>query len=169
MLLEPAHVERQHLLHHPVDDLDAGQVALVHGAVEALPRERLQVDGAVRVAVEEAADLVLQLLDALHRALDQLPREILARQPLAADDGVHEVALDGVFRGDCDVVASLHHASAAGLAEQPLDRHRDLGVRMGLLRMQGGEQPRPAGAENQDVGAVAFDVHVTQPPETRGR
>ena len=100
VLLEPAHVEGEHLLHHPVDDLDAGEIALVHGAVEALPRERLLVDGAVRVAVEEAADLVLELADALHRAFDQPPREILPRQPLAADDGVHEVALHGILRGE---------------------------------------------------------------------
>ena len=134
----------------------------MHGAVEALPRERLLVDGPVRVAVEEAADLVLQLADALHRTFDQPPRQILPRQPLAADDGVHEVALDGVLGGDRDVVAALHHARASGLAEQPLDRHRDLGVRVGLLRVQRGEQPGPARAQDQDVGAVALDLHVTQ-------
>ena len=105
VLLQRVHVERAHLLHHPVDDLDAGEVALVHGAVEALSRERLLVDGPVRVAVEEAADLVLQLPDSLDRALDQPPREVLPRQPLAARDGVHEVALDGVLRRQRDVVA----------------------------------------------------------------
>ena len=78
VFLEPAHVEREHLLHHPVDDLDAGEIALVHGAIEALAGERLLVDGPVRVPIEEAADLVLELADALHRTLDQPPREVLA-------------------------------------------------------------------------------------------
>ena len=165
VLLEPAYVEREHLLHHPVDDLDTGEIALVHGAIEALAGKRLLVEGPVRIAVEEAPDLVLELTDALDRALDQPPRQILPGQPFAADDGIHEVAFDGVLRSDRDVVAPLHHACAAGLAEQPLDRHRDLGVRVGLLRVQRGEQPGPARAQDEDVGAVALDVHVTRPRE----
>ena len=66
MLLEPPDVARPDLLGEPVDDLDAGEVALVHRAVEGLAGERLLVDRAVGVAVEEAAELVLQLVDALH-------------------------------------------------------------------------------------------------------
>ena len=68
MLLEPADAARPHLLGEPVDDLDAGQVALVHGAVERLAGERLLVHGAVGIAVEEAAELVLELVDALDGA-----------------------------------------------------------------------------------------------------
>ena len=98
MLLEPIDAARPHLLGQPVDDLDAGQVALVHGAVEGLAGERLLMHGAVGIAIEEAAELVLELVDALDRAVDQRPREILVGQPLAALDRVHEVALDRVAR-----------------------------------------------------------------------
>ena len=67
VILQPPHVAPPDLLGQAVDDLDAGEIALVHGAVEGLPGERLLVHGAVGIAVEEAADLVLQLADA-HRA-----------------------------------------------------------------------------------------------------
>ena len=46
-------------------------------------------------------------------------------EPLAALDGVHEVALDRVGRGERDVVAALDHARAAALAEQTLHRDGD--------------------------------------------
>ena len=77
MLLEPPDAARPDLLREAVDDLDAGEIALVHRAVERLPGERLLVDGAVRIAIEEAAELVLQLVDALDRARHELPRELL--------------------------------------------------------------------------------------------
>ena len=77
MILEPPHVAPPHLLGEPVDDLDAGEVALVHGAVEGLPGERLLMHGAVGIAVEEAAELVLELADALGAVVDQQPRELL--------------------------------------------------------------------------------------------
>ena len=48
VLLQPCDRPRPDLLHQPVDDLDAGQVALVDGAVEGLAGERLLVDAAVR-------------------------------------------------------------------------------------------------------------------------
>src|SRR5690606_38767360 len=104
-----------------VDDLDSGEIALVHRAVEGLAGKCLLVDGSVGIAVEEAAELVLQLADALDRLGDQRPGKVLVREPLAALDGVHEVALDGVARGERDVVAALDHAGAAALAEQALD------------------------------------------------
>ena len=43
-----AMLARPHLLGEPVDDLDAGEVALVHGAVEGLAGERLLVDACRR-------------------------------------------------------------------------------------------------------------------------
>src|SRR5262247_2410065 len=46
---------RPDLLGEPVHDLDAGQIALVNGAVVGLPRERLLVDASLRIAIEEAA------------------------------------------------------------------------------------------------------------------
>ena len=62
---EPVDAEGPDLFGEAVDDLDAGQVALVHGAVEGLPGEGLLVDRAVGIAIEEAAELVLELVDAL--------------------------------------------------------------------------------------------------------
>src|SRR6266850_317792 len=97
--LEPPHVAPPHLLGQAVDDLDAGEIALVDGAVEGLSRERLLVDGAVRVAVEEAAELVLQLADAHRRGRHQQPGQLLVVEPGAAFDRVHEMALDRIFLG----------------------------------------------------------------------
>src|SRR6185436_8528216 len=50
--------------------------------------EGLAVQRAVGVAVEEAADLVLQLVHPLDRLGDERPRHLLVGQPLAALDGV---------------------------------------------------------------------------------
>ena len=152
VVLEAADIGGQHLFHQPVDDLDAGQIALVHRAVEALAGERLLMHGAVGVAVEETADLVLEFHDALLGAGDQLPGEVLARQPGATDDGVHEVALDRIPFGDGDVVTALDHARAAGLAHEPLDRDGDAEIGPGAPRMERREQPGAAAAEDQDVG-----------------
>ena len=160
MLFEAADAgPRPDLLHQAVDDLDAGEVALVHGAVEGLSREGLAVQRAVRVAVEEAADLVFQFGDALDRLRHQRPGEFLMRQPLAALDRVHEVALDRVAAMQRDVVAALHHAGAAAFAEQALGGDGDVELRVRRMRMQRGEQAGAAAAEDQNVGLAAFDRH----------
>ena len=97
VLFQPADRRpRPHLLHQPVDDLDAGEVALVHGAIEGLAGERLAVQRAVGIAVEEAADLVFKFVDALDGGGDECPGQRLVRQPFAALDRVHEMALDRV-------------------------------------------------------------------------
>jgi hypothetical protein len=110
VLLQAPRSAHPRLLRQAVDDLDAGEVALVHRAVEGLAGEGLLVDRAVGVAVEEAAELVLELVDALDRPRDQRPRQVLVGQPLAALDGVHEVALDRVAGRERHVVAALDHA-----------------------------------------------------------
>ena len=46
-------------------DLDAGEIAFVDGAVEALAGERFLMDRAVGVAIEQAADAVFELDDAV--------------------------------------------------------------------------------------------------------
>ena len=55
-------------------DLDAGEIAFVNRAVERLAGERLLVDRAVGVAVEQAADAVFELDDAVGRIGHQAPR-----------------------------------------------------------------------------------------------
>ncbi len=152
MVLQPPYVAAPHLFGQAVHDLDAGEVALVHGAVEGLSGERLLVDRAVGIAVEETAELVLQLADARARLVDQQPCEVLIVQPGAAVDRVHEMALDGIARRQRHVVAALHHARAAAFAEQALDRDGDVEIGIGALRVQRGEQSRAPGTENQDVG-----------------
>ena len=159
VVLQAADVAGPHLLGQAVDDLDARQVALVHGAVEGLPGEGLLVDGAVGIAVEKAADLVLQLADALPGAGDQGPGKLLVVQPLAALDGVHEVALDGIAGRQGHVVAALDHARAAAFAEQALHRHGDGQIGRRRLGMKGGEKAGAAAAQDQDVGL--------QPPQPR--
>ena len=65
-------------------------------------------------------------LHALDGLGHQRPGQVLVGQPLAALDGVHEVALDRVAGIERDVVAALHHARAAALAEQALGGDRDV-------------------------------------------
>ena len=159
VLLQPLDAPRPDLLGEAVHDLDPGEVALVHRAVEALPGEGLLVHRAVGIAVEEAAQLVFQLVDALDRLRHERPREVLVGQPLAAFDRVHEVALDRILLGQRDVVAALDHARAAALAEQALHRDGDRELRRRLVRVQRGEQPRAARAEDQDVCVVGLWNH----------
>ncbi len=132
----------------------------MHGAVEGLPGEGLAVQRAVGIAVEEAADLVFQFAHALDGLGHQRPGQLLMRQPFAAFDRVHEMALDRVAGIERDVVAALHHAGAAAFAEQALARNRDVEIGIGFERMQRGEQPGAAGAEDQNVGLEMLDVHA---------
>ena len=160
MLLKAADRPGPDLLHQPVDDLDAGEVALVHGAIEGLAGEGLAVQRAVGIAVEETADLVFQLAHALDRSRNQRPRQLLMRQPFAAFDRVHEMALDRIAGIERDVVAALHHAGAAAFAEQALARHGDVEIGIGFECVERGEQPGAAGAEDQNVGLQMRDVHA---------
>ncbi len=160
MLFETLDVARPHLLGEPVDDLDAGEVALVDGAVEGLAGEGLLMDRAVGVAIEEAAELALELADTKLRHGDEGPGEILLVEKLAALDRVHEMPLGGIARGQRDVVAALHHASAAAFTEQALDGDGDRKVRRRLLGVKRGEEPSAAGAEDEDVGGEALHHSV---------
>ena len=65
------------------------------------------------------------------------------------------MALDRILLRERDVVAPLDHAGAAALAEQALDRDRDVECRRGLVGVQRGEQAGAAGTEDQDVGGEA--------------
>ncbi len=134
----------QHLLHQPVDDLDAGQVALVHGAVEGLAGERLLVQRAVRVAVEEAADLVLELAHPRRRPSgtsrqaiswcgSHLPPSIVSMKWRSTES-------PGAQR---DVVAALHHAGAAAFAEQPLHGDRDVASGAACWACRAANRPAP--------------------------
>ncbi|MNC87084.1 hypothetical protein D3C83_27820 [compost metagenome] len=117
------------------------------------------MDGPVGIAIEEAAQFVFQFMNALDRPVHQQPRQILVGQPLAAFDGIHEMPLDRIAGGKRNVVAALHHARAAAFAEQPLDGDGDRKLRRCALRMQRGEQARPACAEDQEVGVEGFRSH----------
>ncbi len=169
VLFEPADRPRPDLLHQPVDDLDAGQIAFVHGAIESLTGEGFAVQRAVRIAIEETADLVLQLAHALDRGRDQRPGELLVRQPFAAFDRVHEMALDRVAGIERDVVAALHHARAAAFAEQALAGNRDVEIGVGFQGVQRGEQSGAAGAKDQNVGLDLFEAHVILRTRARGK
>ena len=77
------------------------------------PAKAFVVQGAVGVAVEEAADFVLEFAHPHDGLFAKTPRHVLVGQPLAADDRVHEVSLDGVAGTEGDVIAALDHAGAA--------------------------------------------------------
>ncbi len=152
VLLEPEDAARPHLFGQATDDFDAGQIALVDGAIEGLSGERFLMDRPVGIAVEETAELVFEFADAGLRAGHQRPGEVLVIQPLAALDRVHEVSLDRIAGCERNVVSALNHARAAGFSEQALDRNRDLERGIGLVRVQRREQTGAARAENEDVG-----------------
>src|SRR5262245_40924072 len=101
VLLEPADRPRPYLLPQPIDDLDAGEIALVHGAVEALAGKRLAVQRAVRIAIEKAADLVLEFAHALDRSRDQRPRQFLVRRLSTRAREAIEWHQTNRFRGRC--------------------------------------------------------------------
>src|SRR6185437_331107 len=158
MLLEPRDVARPDLLGQAIDDLDAGEIALMDGTVEGLTGEGLLVDRAIRVAVEEAAEL--GLADALLRHGDEGPGEILLVEPLATLDRVHEMPLGRIARRQRDVVAALHHARAAAFAEQTLDGDGDRQAGRRLLGVERREEPGAAGAEDENVGGEALHERV---------
>ena len=93
----------------------------------------------VGVAVEEAAEFVLEFADAYLRAGDEDPGEVLVVQPFAAFDRIHEMSFDRVACRQRNIVAALHHARAAAFAEQALDRDGYVEIGRGLLRVQSGE------------------------------
>ena len=149
------------LLEDPVaevrHDLDAGEIALVHRAVEALAGERLLVDRAVGVAVEQAADAVFELDDPVGRIVHQRPGELLIIEKLAALDRVVEMFVERVGRVEDAVVAALDHPRAARLADEAFHRDDDAGPRVGGGDMQRGEHAGAAGAEDEDVGSEFVD------------
>ena len=136
MLLQPSDRPRPDLFHEPVDDLDAGEVALVRGAIKSLTGKGLAVERAVGIAIEEAADLVFKFPDPFDCGRDQRPGELLVRQPLSALDCIHEVAFDRVPRIERDIVATLNHARAAAFAQKSLGRDSYVEFGIGLVRVQ---------------------------------
>jgi hypothetical protein len=69
------------------------------------------------------------------------------------------MALDRIAGIERYVVAALHHAGAAALAEQALADNGDVKIGIGLVRVQCREQSGAAGAENQNIGIEAVDIH----------
>ncbi len=87
------------------------------GPIVRLAGERLLVDAAVRVAVEEAAVAALELEHSPGSLVDESPDELLVVDPAATRQGVEEVRVERVGRGEHRVVAALDHPRAAGAAE----------------------------------------------------
>ena len=146
MFFHAAYAARPYLLGEAIDDLNAGQVTLMHRAVKGLPGKGFLMNRAVGIAVEKTAEFVFKFMDALDRGFHQRPRQILIGQPLAAFDGVHEMPLDRIPFCQRDVITTLHHARAARFAEQALDRNGDRQIGVVLVGVQRSEQARAAGA-----------------------
>src|SRR4029453_15627366 len=114
----------------------------------AMPGKRFLMHRPVGIAIEEAAELVLELVPRPDRAGPEAPDQGLVRQPRSTLDRIHEMPLDRIAGGKRDVVAALDHARAPALAQQSLDRDRDRERRIRLVRVERSEQSRAAGAEN---------------------
>ena len=126
-------------------------------AVVGLAGERFLMDASLGRAVEEAAVARLQLQHAAGRFGTERPHHLLVVDPSPALEGVAQMGVEGIGRGEHRVVAALHHARAAGPAEQALDDHGHAERGRGVGGVQRGAQPRAARAENQDVGSEFLD------------
>ncbi len=159
----PALLERadrgacERLLGQPVHDLDAGEVALVHGAVVALAGEWLLMNASRRRAIEQAAVPGLELQHAGGRLRHQRPHELLVVDEAAASQRVAQMRLERVGLGQHGVVAALHHSSAARAAEESLHDNRDRQRRIGVGGVQRGAKTGAARAEDEDVGVEDLD------------
>src|SRR5207249_1425007 len=107
-------------------------------AIEQLAGERLLMDHAATVAVEEAAISVLQLDDAHGSLVDQDPGQLLVVDEAAAFYRIGEVHLEGVARVEDGVVATLDHAGAAALGDEALDDDGDINIWVGVEGVEGG-------------------------------
>ena len=150
-------LQRDDLLLHRADQLEAGAVADVREARVLVAAEVALADPAVLGAVEQRA-VGLELPDAVGRLLGVQLGHPPVVEELAAAHRVAEVHLPVVVAVD---VAHRGGAAALGhdrvrLAEQRLADDRDL--QAGLVRGDRGAQAGPAGADDQDVVAVLLDL-----------
>ena len=70
---------------------------------------------------------------------------------MAALDRVAEMFFERIVGVQHAVVSALHHARAAGLAEQSLYHNGDAQVLVDLMGMHRREQPSAAGADDQQI------------------
>ena len=134
----------------------------MNGSIERLPGERFAVQRTVGIAVKETSNLVFEFAHPFRCGRDQLPCQFLVRQPLAALDGVHEMALHRVADMERDVVPALNHPRAAAFADQALGHQGDVQSRVAVVGMQRREQAGAAGAQDQNIGLKSLDRHGSQ-------
>src|SRR6266446_7472239 len=103
----------------------ASKVALVDRPIVRLTGERLLMDPSPGRPIEEAAVARLELEHPRRSFHDEGPHELLVVDPAAAGERVEEVRVERVGLGEHGVVAALHHARAAGAAQQSLDDDGD--------------------------------------------
>ncbi len=161
-----ARTQAEHLVTQPAHDLDARLVAAMYGAAEVLRRERLLVDRAVGVAVEEAAHPCLQLVDNAGSVLNERPRQLLIVDVPAALERVGVVQIERVARVEHGIVAALHHDGATGPADDPLAHERDAQAGVPVESVEHAHKPGAAAADHRDVCLDRLYVH-RQPAHPR--
>src|SRR4029079_18986346 len=109
------------------------------------------VDRAVRIAIEIAAEAILELDDPLGRLRDEEPRELLVVDHGAAAQRVVVLLVERGVRMQHHVVAALNHARTSALADEPLARDGDAQSRIGVARAKRRVERGTAAAEYQDV------------------
>src|SRR5437899_472840 len=97
----------------------------MHSTVEGLSCERFLMNGAVRIAVEQAADAILQFDDPLGSLFHKSPGERLIVDPTTPRHGIAKMLVKGIRRVEHAVIAALHHPCAAALPEQAFHRNDD--------------------------------------------
>ena len=95
------------------------------GSVKCLTRKCFLMKCAIRITIKKTANFIFQLMYPRHCRADQTPCHILIRQPLAANDCIHEMALHRVLWVQCHIITTLHHACAATFPNQALYRYSD--------------------------------------------
>ena len=136
--------------------------------VERLSGQRALVDGAVGAPVEEAAEGVLHLEDALRRLRDQGPGQFLIVYQAAAPDRVVVMLVERIVLVQDGVVAALDHAGAAALAEQALAGDDDVEAGRGVARVDRRVQRCAAAADDQHVTGHGLHVGLSWTPLGNG-
>ena len=88
--------------------------------------------------------------------LDQQPGQFLVVDKPSASNGVFEVPFEGILWVEDRVVAALHHAGAAALANLALGDNHDIQTGVFPVGVQGRHQPGSTAADNQNVRVHSF-------------
>src|ERR1051326_190104 len=125
----------------------------MHRSIECLSGKGFLMDAAIRGAVEQAADFVLEFLNNPRRIFNQCPRQLLVVQKRAAFHRVLEMRLNRIVWIEHDVVTPLDHSRAAAFAEHSFGDERYVQRGFAPESVKCSHQTRAAGAKDEKVSS----------------